>query len=364
MTVPADAPVLDPAVAARHRAMPLTRLVDCGMDAADARALHARSAAGEGWADAGTVLAAARLDKAHRALAARHPLTAVIQARWAAGAALFAQMADNQDTERKRALYRRYTETVSFVADLDGMRRVTVPYACGQLTGWLRRPAGRPSAGTVIVWGGLSGWGAAYLRTADAVTARGLACLLVEGPGQGESRLDHGLYMDGQTPSGFARFVDAVTSDVALPGPVGVMGNSFGGLFAALLASQDPRVAACVVNGAPPAPEVPEFRNAREQMDAAFGTQDGGTLAATLRQLRFDPSWQRIGCPVLVLHGGADPLVSHQQARAFADASPRGHLESWPDGEHTIYNHADERDALAADWLADVLTQDAPPNRS
>jgi len=216
MTVPADAPVLDPAVVARHRAMPLTRLVDCGMDAADARALHARSAAGEGWADAGTVLAAARLDKAHRALAARHPLTAVIQARWAAGAALFAQMADNQDTERKRALYRRYTETVSFVADLDGMRRVTVPYAGGQLAGWLRRPAGRPSAGTVIVWGGLSGWGAAYLRTADAVTARGLSCLLVEGPGQGESRLDHGLYMDGQTPNGFARFVDAVTSDVAL----------------------------------------------------------------------------------------------------------------------------------------------------
>jgi hypothetical protein len=33
----------------------------------------------------------------------------------------------------------------------------TVPYADGQL-----------------------GWGAAYLRTADAVTFRGLACLLVE----------------------------------------------------------------------------------------------------------------------------------------------------------------------------------------
>ena len=43
MTLPADAPVLDPAVAARHRAMPLTRLTDCGMNAADARALHART---------------------------------------------------------------------------------------------------------------------------------------------------------------------------------------------------------------------------------------------------------------------------------------------------------------------------------
>lgn len=91
-------------------------------------------------------------------------------------------------------------------------------------------------------------------------------------------------------------------------------------------------------------------------MDAAFGTRDGDTLAATLRQLRFDPSRQPIGCPVLVLHGGADPLVDRGQAQAFAGASARGRLESWPDGEHTIYNHADERDALVGDWLAEVLS--------
>jgi alpha-beta hydrolase superfamily lysophospholipase len=359
MTVAADAPAGDPAVAALHRGMPLTRLVDCGMDPADARALHARTAAGEDWAGAAAALAGARLDKARRALAAGHPLTALTQARWAAGAALFAQMADNQDTERKRVLYRRYTETVGYVATLDGTQRVSVPHAGGQLTGWLRRPAAQPSLGTVIVWGGLSGWGAAYLRTADAITARGLACLLAEGPGQGEPRLDHGLYMDGRAPDGFARFVDTVGEDPTLPGPVAVMGNSFGGLFAALLAAQDPRVAACVVNGAPPAPGVPEFRTAREQMDAAFGTRDRDTLAGMLGQLRFDPSRQRIGCPVLVLHGGADPLVDRAQAEAFAGASARGRLEWWPDGEHTIYNHAGERDALVGDWLADVLAEAA-----
>jgi hypothetical protein len=37
---------LDPAVAALHRAMPYTRLVDCGMNAADARALLAAAPAG------------------------------------------------------------------------------------------------------------------------------------------------------------------------------------------------------------------------------------------------------------------------------------------------------------------------------
>jgi len=99
-------------------------------------------------------------------------------------------------------------------------------------------------------------------------------------------------------------------------------------------------------------------------MDAAFCTQDSGTLAATLRQLWFDPSRQRVGCPVLVLHGGVDPLVSRHLAQVFADASQQGRVDSWPDGEHTIHNHADERDGLVGDWLADVLTQDQRRNRS
>lgn len=31
-------------------------------------------------------------------------------------------------------------------------------------------------------------------------------------------------------------------------------------------------------------------------------------------------------------------------------------LQVWDDGEHTIYNHADERNDLVADWFADRLT--------
>jgi len=30
-------------------------------------------------------------------------------------------------------------------------------------------------------------------------------------------------------------------------------------------------------------------------------------------------------------------------------------VETWPDGEHTIYNHPTERNALAAAWFAEAL---------
>ncbi|MBN3821746.1 dipeptidyl aminopeptidase, partial [Paraburkholderia sp. Se-20369] len=52
---------LSPYTLALQRAMPLTRLLDCGMDYADATALHARTAAGERWDIAAEALADAQL---------------------------------------------------------------------------------------------------------------------------------------------------------------------------------------------------------------------------------------------------------------------------------------------------------------
>ena len=324
MTAAPPQEVLDPAVAALHRAMPYTRLVDCGMNPADARALLAATTAGQAWAEVAGELAHDRSAAVQSALAAGHRLTAAQSARWAAGAALFAQMADNEDTPRKRRLYRRYVDLVSQVADLSepALERVELPYRDGQLVGWLDLPPSGRAAATIVIWGGLSGWGAAYLRAADALTARGLACLLAEGPGQGEPRLSDRLHLDEHAADGFARFLDAVEADPRLGDAVGVQGNSFGGLFAAHLAAQDKRVGACVVNGAPATPQLPPFRTARSQFTAAFGTDDADQLTAVLDRLRFDPARHRIGCPVLVLHGGADPLIPEPGIQApFAEAA-------------------------------------------
>lgn len=348
---------LDPAVAAQHRGMPYTRLVDCGMNASDARSLLAETATGRPWSEVASGLAARRVLAAENAAATGHRVTAVQEAEWAVGAALFAQMAENDDTPLKHELYARYVDMVGRLAALTGMERVEVPYRDGRVVGWLRLPPSGTAAGTVVIWGGLSGWGAAYLRAADALTARGMACLLAEGPGQGEPRLAHRLYIDEHAVDGFARFLDAIGRDPRLGDAIGVQGNSFGGLFAAHLAARDRRVSACVVNGAPSTPRIPPFRMARAQFAAAIGTDSEDRLTAVLDTLRFDPMRHPIPCPVLVLHGGADPLVDDPAIQApFAQAAdPHGELRTWPDGEHTMYNHAAERDATVADWFADHL---------
>lgn len=359
MTTAPSPHALDPAVAALHRAMPYTRLVDSGMNPADAHTLLTDTAGGRPWIEVAEELGARRAASTDTALAAGHRLTAAQSARWATGAALFAQMAENDDTPLKQELYRTYVRLVGRVAELSepAMERVELPYRDGSLVGWLRLPpAGRASA-TVVVWGGLSGWGAAYLRAADAFTARGLACLLAEGPGQGEPRLIDRLYIDEHVADGFARFIDAVSDDPRLGDAVGIQGNSFGGLFAAHLASQDRRVGACVINGAPATPQLPPFRMARAQIAAALGTENEDRLTAVLNALRFDLDRHRIACPVLVLHGGADHLVPDPaiQTPFVRAAGHRGELRIRSDGEHTLYNHAAERDATVADWFADRL---------
>lgn len=397
-----------PHVEALHRAMPYTRLVDCGMNPADARTLLAATADGRSWIAVASELAGRRALAGETALASGRRLTASQSYRWAVGAALFAQMAEEADTLLKRDLYRRYTRLFGKVAELrePAVERVEIPYRDGLLVGWLCLPPSGEAAATVVLWGGLSGWGANYLRAADALNARGLACLLAEGPGQGEPRLEHGLFIDEDAVDGFARFLDVVAADPRLGDAIGVQGNSFGGLFAAHLAARDARVGACVVNctpgGAPSEPGVGQARvpaqgqhaapagapaatsasaqaptplqataqdpaptpppsPALAQLTAATGTRDGARIAAVLGGLRFDPAVHRIDRPLLALHGGADPLVPDTGSVAlFAQAAgPLGELRSWPDGEHTLYNHAEERDALVADWFAERLAPGA-----
>jgi alpha-beta hydrolase superfamily lysophospholipase len=350
---------LAPHVAAQHRAMPFTRLVDCGMDAADARALLARSADGEPWEEVAAALGEAQHERSLVAGQAGHRVTALEAARSATAAFLFGQMARNFDDDVKRARYRRFVDELTRVAALStpAIERIEIPHGHGRLVGWLCLPEGGRADAAVVVWGGLSGWGAAYLPIADALTRRGLACLLSEGPGQGEPRLEYGLFVEEDVAAGFGRFLDAVLDDPRLGSAVGVQGNSFGGLFAAHVAAADPRVGAVVVNGAPSAPVVPEFRGAREQILAALGTDDLDLARKAARTLAFDGGRAPVSAPLLILHGGADPLVGeHEQRRFLEGADPAtSAIRIWPDGRHTISNHAAERNALTADWFADHL---------
>lgn len=348
-----DTPVLK-ANMAHQRAMSMTRLLDCGMDYADAIRLFARTSAGEPWDEVAEAIAAERLEQAEGAETKGRIVTASQARQRGIAALVFAQMAFNFDEPRKVALYRALVaacRSLGPVFDLP-FERVETGFEGKSLIGWLVRPASGKAGGTVLLFGGQSGWGVAYLPMARELARRGLATLLAEGPGQGETRIEQGIYLDVNVEAAFGRWVDVILSDPDLGVP-GICGNSYGGLWAARTASSDARVRACCVNGSFATPGILPFRTAFEQSAAMLGTEDRMAIEANMARLRLDPARDRIACPLLVLHGGADPLVKLEDQQPFLDAATgEATLRRWPDGEHTIYNHSFERTALVADWFA------------
>jgi hypothetical protein len=56
------------------------------------------------------------------------------------------------------------------------------------------------------------------------------------------------------------------------------------------------------------------------------------------------------------LHGGADPLVTEAEQRVFLESATASAIwREWPDGQHTMYNHAIERNSLVTSWFARLL---------
>ena len=62
--------------------------------------------------------------------------------------------------------------------------------------------------------------------------------------------------------------------------------------------------------------------------------------------------------PLLILHGGKDMAVQMSVAQLLIDQAPTASKELiiFSDGDHCLYNHRDDRDALIADWVLAQLS--------
>src|SRR5918998_883192 len=195
---PVDLPEQDrKAVDAARRALPMQRLVGNGMEYADAVALHGMAEQGIAWPVAAAHLGDANLQRAHEALGNEAQLTAASYFEYAAACFRFGQSQYFYDTEEKVALYRRALEAFTSAARLrsPGIEKIDLPVNGGALSGWLLTPTKSSKPPIVIVFGGADGWREEYHKGALYLVERGVGVLLLDGLGQGESRLLRQLYV-------------------------------------------------------------------------------------------------------------------------------------------------------------------------
>ncbi len=126
------------------------------------------------------------------------------------------------------------------------VQRVSVPFENGGEVVFLyRRPPGVERPPVVIMWGGVDAWKEQMTAASDAVLARGVATIAMDGPGTGESPVKGVVDAERQ----FLPVMDWAARQADLAGAkVGLLGRSFGGYWATKLAHTQPDRIAGAVN--------------------------------------------------------------------------------------------------------------------
>jgi dienelactone hydrolase len=358
----ADRPRFEQEQQSFHRAMPIQRLLGGGMSYADATALHKMADAGIDWISGGEWLGERNLRRAQGAATATTQRACLL---FASACFRFAQMAIPIDTARKHGLYERMIAAFGTAGSLDvpAIEKHEIDWKSGKLCGWLLRPVAAIAPPVVIIMGGFDGWREEYHAGAAALVERGIAAFLMDGPGQGETRLFHKLYFDGDFPDAFTTAAGYLRGLDGIGDCVGIWGNSFGGFLAAATVAANPSFDALCVNGGTVRPlELPErFPRFFEKVAALIGSPTREAAQAIMDPLDLRADVAKIRCPLLQLHSVPDSVFLLENARLIHDdaSSTDKTLLIWEDGDHCMYNHSDEKNMVVGDWFCRHLAGSA-----
>jgi dienelactone hydrolase len=174
-----------------------------------------------------------------------------------------------------------------------------------------------------------------YFKGVPDLAARGIACLIVDGPGNGESVRFRGQYLRHDTESYATAAWEYLAARPEIdPKRIGVMAISLGGYYAPRAAAFEPRFACCIAWGAQ-WDYWQVWKERFERIDAGQSTAlsvpwrhllwifNVETREAAMKKLegfRLDGVVQKIACPFLLLHGERDEQIPLAIAQKCFDA--------------------------------------------
>jgi dienelactone hydrolase len=338
-----------------------SRLLSGGVDFCDYLRLQERTESnGEDWVAVCEDLGDRATDDARREREAGHRITARRFFRNAEALYRVGQYGLTELTDEKLRLYRKLSDSFAAAARLEAppFEEVIIPYRDFAMHGWLQLPAQvRPNQPIVIVIPGATGFKEETAAEAQYMVDRGLAVLNIDGPGQGVTcYFNHG-YLEIEIERAYRVMVDHLRADGRF-GEIAISGRSTGGYYVARAAATDDRISACVINGGSYHPA--EILNVRpwyvRKFAILFGVADEA-MKDLFPLMTLDGLAERIACPLLIVHGEADPIFTvagvqriHDEAR-----STDKEIRIYPGAGHCANGSETEAYSGMADWLADRL---------
>jgi dipeptidyl aminopeptidase/acylaminoacyl peptidase len=233
--------------------------------------------------------------------------------------------------------------------------RVAIPYDAGTtMYGILRKPWHVPKPPVVILIPGLDSVKEELHLYGEDFLRRGVAVLALDGPGQGEMEFTHRMRFDYEVPVRHAISYLENRTDVDA-GRVGLMGVSLGGYYAPRAAAYDHRVKAAIANAGPYS-VADEFAHmpslTRQAFISRLHTTDSALAVEQLRAFDLSGVMERVTCPLLIIMGRQDRVVSPHEAERMAHDA-RGDVTLWmfEDGNHVCNNIPYKHRPQQADWM-------------
>ncbi len=341
----------------------------------------------EEWCGAWCKRAAVHEALGHEALGGGYQLSAADHLSRAAVYYHFAKFLAVHDVAEMRAAHLKAVACKQLALPL--MRppavRVEIPYQGGTLAGFLRLPA----AGSLPIGGVQSGASQPAAMHTGAVPAsdarppllimvpgldsakeeldayegpflaRGMATLMVDGPGQGEAEYDFPIRGDYEVA--VKAMVDwAVQRTDVDTTRIGLWGVSLGGYYAPRAAAFEKRIKACIGLAGPydfsdTWDKLPELTREAFRVRSHLKTQDEAREHSRTLTLKGGIA-QQITCPLFLVTGKLDRLIPWQDTQRMGDeASGPTEVLIVEDGNHIANNRPYRYRHRSADWMAQQL---------
>ena len=244
----------------------------------------------------------------------------------------------------------------------DDVQKIAVETERGKLVGILEFPGPGGPYPLVIICHGVPAGREAMSSVASRFHVRGLATLVLDLPGYGETTVP--LTQSAADAEILKHIVTAASSHERVSASrIGVIGYSDGGWHAAELCARDERIHAMVgMSGRYSKIGGPEHVFVSGPADEAMRMARWKAGARPTPDLfpwdpdssAFDVAHQ-IRCPALIVAGSSEPEIFRRQAEQLASLMPMATLKIWRGGEHCARNIPDALEQ-AADWMKEQLT--------
>ncbi len=203
-----------------------------------------------------------------------------------------------------------------------------------------------------------------YFLGIEEALARGLNVLVFDGPGQASSLFMKGIRGTPHYEKPVAAFIDALSKRGDLDmNRLAIVGRSFAGYHAPRAAAFEPRIKALVVWGAFYSlyDNIARRKDALPRFKEVLGVDSDAEFMEKAKEYSLKGVAEKIKCPMLVMHGEADPQVDVNDARKlYEEASSKDkQLVIFKLGEPGSGHCAHDAPSIAFpmvwDWVADKM---------